>query len=32
MDAILVTIVAGGQAQILLNKEIDKHILISSLI
>ena len=32
MDAILVTIVAGGQAQILLNIEVDTNVLISTLI
>jgi hypothetical protein len=32
MDAILATIVAGGPAQIQLNTEVDKHILISTLI
>jgi hypothetical protein len=31
-DAVLATIVAGGQAQIQLNKEVDEHILTSTLI
>ncbi len=32
MDAVLATIVAGGRALIQLNIEVDKHVLISTLI
>jgi hypothetical protein len=32
MDAILATIVAGGQAKIQFNIEVNKHLLISTLI
>ncbi len=32
MDAMLATIVAGGQAQIWLNIEVDKNIFISTMI
>jgi hypothetical protein len=30
MDAFLATFVAGGQAQIQLNKEVNKHLLLST--